>query len=72
VYDVSTLDSIESNLLFSLYAFQLEEAPKDYKELAKDVVEACGDLVLVLRLIGLTPKGLREPKRPFLILGRLP
>ena len=51
VFDVSTLGSEQSRLLFNWHAFQSEEAPQDYEDLAKDVVEACGGLPLALKVI---------------------
>jgi hypothetical protein len=52
IHDVSTLDSEESSMLFNWHAFHANEAPDDYKDLAKDVVGACGGLPLALKVIG--------------------
>ncbi|KAG0622464.1 hypothetical protein M758_3G099300, partial [Ceratodon purpureus] len=52
VYDVGTLDFNESNLLFNLHAFHAKEAPQEFKDLAEDVVKACGGLPLALKVIG--------------------
>ncbi|KAG0598624.1 hypothetical protein M758_12G088900 [Ceratodon purpureus] len=51
-YDVSMLNWDESNMLFNWYAFRANEASKDYNDVAKDVVKACGGLPLALKVIG--------------------
>ncbi|KAG0622465.1 hypothetical protein M758_3G099400 [Ceratodon purpureus] len=52
VYDVHEMDSHFANMLFNLHAFHSTEAREDYKDLAEDVVEACGGLPLALKVIG--------------------
>ncbi|KAG0583693.1 hypothetical protein KC19_3G155600 [Ceratodon purpureus] len=52
IYDVCSLDWDESNMLFNQHAFNNKKAPKAYKEIAKDVVKACGGLPLALKVIG--------------------
>ncbi|KAG0590524.1 hypothetical protein KC19_1G106000 [Ceratodon purpureus] len=52
LYDVSTLDVEESNLLFNWHAFQADEAPEEFEGVAKEVVEGCGGLPLALKVIG--------------------
>ncbi|KAG0584090.1 hypothetical protein KC19_3G184300 [Ceratodon purpureus] len=52
LYDVSTLDVEESNMLFNWHAFQADEAPEELKGVAKDVVKGCGGLPLALKVIG--------------------
>ncbi|KAG0626427.1 hypothetical protein M758_2G125000 [Ceratodon purpureus] len=52
LYDVSTLGVEESNMLFNWHAFQADEAPEEFKGVAKDVVEGCGGLPLALKVVG--------------------
>ncbi|KAG0622845.1 hypothetical protein M758_3G128200 [Ceratodon purpureus] len=52
LYNISTLDTEESSMLFNWHAFHAEVAPNEYKEVAMDVVEACGGLPLALKVIG--------------------
>ncbi|KAG0629562.1 hypothetical protein M758_1G112700 [Ceratodon purpureus] len=52
LYDVSTLDVEESNMLFNWHAFQADEAPEEFKGVAKEVVKGCGGLPLALKVIG--------------------
>ena len=39
-------------MLFNWHAFQAKEAPEEYRDLAQDVVKACGGLPLALKVIG--------------------
>ncbi|KAG0612311.1 hypothetical protein M758_6G017700 [Ceratodon purpureus] len=52
LFDVSTLHSNASNMLFNWYAFHTNEAPTEYKGVVKEVVRACGGLPLALKVIG--------------------
>ncbi|KAG0583310.1 hypothetical protein KC19_3G125800 [Ceratodon purpureus] len=52
LYDVSTLDVEESNMLFNWHAFQGNEAPEELKGVAKEVVEGCSGLPLALKVVG--------------------
>ncbi|KAG0590527.1 hypothetical protein KC19_1G106300 [Ceratodon purpureus] len=52
LYDVSTLDVEESNMLFNWHAFQADEAPEELKGVSKEVVKGCGGLPLALKVIG--------------------
>ncbi|KAG0582798.1 hypothetical protein KC19_3G086800 [Ceratodon purpureus] len=54
LFDVSTLDWHNSNILFNRYAFHSNEAPIKYKGIAKDVIKACGGLPLALKVMGST------------------
>ncbi|KAG0583595.1 hypothetical protein KC19_3G148200 [Ceratodon purpureus] len=60
LYDVSTLDVEESNMLFNWHAFQADEAPEELKGVAKEVVEGCGGLPLALKVIGSSLFGVRS------------
>lgn len=52
LYDVSTLGSAESNMLFNWHVFKVQATPEDYKDRAQDVVNACDGLPLALKVIG--------------------
>lgn len=51
-FDVPTLESHESNMLFLRHAFNSDKALEGYQELASNVVDACGGLPLALKVIG--------------------
>lgn len=63
-FEVAPLDSDASNMLFNWHAFHVKEAPEDFRDLAKDVVKACGGLPLALKVVGssLFDKGLDGDK----------
>lgn len=52
LFMVSKLGPSNSNKLFNWHAFQAEEAPEDYRELAEDIVKSCGGLPLALKVFG--------------------
>ena len=52
LFDVCKLSMAESNLLFNWHAFHTKEAPKEFEDLAKSIVKACGGLPLALKVTG--------------------
>lgn len=63
-FQATTLNSEDSRKLFNWHAFQSEEAPEDYRHLAKAVATACGGLPLALKVTGLTRDQMKIEK-PF-------